>query len=129
MPQAKIIFVNRYFHPDHSASSQILSDLAFYLADEGSRVRVIASRQIYDEPAVVLPARETVQGVEIVRVRTTHFGRHSSLGRIADYLSFYFAGAFALLRHAKRGDIVVAKTDPPLLSVLAGCIEIGRAHV
>jgi hypothetical protein len=28
----RLIFVNRFFHPDHSATSQILSDLAFYLA-------------------------------------------------------------------------------------------------
>ncbi|HEY1246144.1 MAG TPA: hypothetical protein VGF29_15065, partial [Hyphomicrobiaceae bacterium] len=30
--QVKLIFVNRFFHPDHSATSQMLSDLAFALA-------------------------------------------------------------------------------------------------
>ena len=28
----RLIFVNRFFHPDHSATSQILCDLAFHLA-------------------------------------------------------------------------------------------------
>src|ERR1700735_2470059 len=28
----RLIFVNRFFYPDHSATSQMLSDLAFYLA-------------------------------------------------------------------------------------------------
>jgi hypothetical protein len=31
----RLIFVNRFFHPDHSATSQILSDLAFHLAEAG----------------------------------------------------------------------------------------------
>jgi hypothetical protein len=35
----KIIFVNRYFFPDHSATSQILSDLAFNLAADGVNSR------------------------------------------------------------------------------------------
>ena len=29
-----IVFVNRFFHPDHPATAQILSDLAFRLAEE-----------------------------------------------------------------------------------------------
>ena len=51
---SRFLFVNRYFYPDHSASSQILSDLVFHLAERGERVFVIASRQSYDDPAVVL---------------------------------------------------------------------------
>jgi len=38
----RLIFVNRFFFPDHSATSQILSDLAFHLADTGREVHVIA---------------------------------------------------------------------------------------
>ena len=36
-----------------------------------------------------------------------------------DYLSFYPTMALALWRLARRGDVVIAKTDPPLLSVVA----------
>jgi hypothetical protein len=42
-----VIFLNRYFHPDHSATSQMLSDLAFALAARGLRISVITSRQRY----------------------------------------------------------------------------------
>ena len=41
---AKIIFVNRFFYPDQSATSQILTDLAFFLAEETHEVHVITSR-------------------------------------------------------------------------------------
>ena len=50
-----LIFVNRYFHPDHFATSQILGDLAFFLAWEGHAVRIVTGRQLYDDPAAQLP--------------------------------------------------------------------------
>jgi hypothetical protein len=42
----KIVFLNRYFFPDHSATSQLLSDVAFHLAEAGHEVHVICSRQL-----------------------------------------------------------------------------------
>ena len=119
----KIIFLNNYFHPDyHSASSQMLSDLAFALAEKGQKVTVIASRQLYYGPEEKLPAREICRGVDIRRVRTTHFGRRNLVGRAADYATFYLAAAAMLWRLTRNGDVVVAKTDPPMLSVLAAPI-------
>jgi hypothetical protein len=45
----RVIFLNRFFFPDHSATSQILTDLAFYLARSGFNTHVITSRQLYDD--------------------------------------------------------------------------------
>jgi hypothetical protein len=45
----RLIFVNRFFHPDHSATSQILGDLASHLAEAGFDVQVLTSQQIHDE--------------------------------------------------------------------------------
>lgn len=115
----KIVFLNRYFYPDHSATSLLLMDLALFLASQGRKVQVITSRQRYDEPAALLQPREVVHGVEIWRVWTSRFGRVSLPGRAFDYLTFYFSTLFALLITVSRGDIVVAKTDPPLLSLVA----------
>ena len=36
-PPGRIIFINRFFYPDHSATSELLSDLAFALARRGFR--------------------------------------------------------------------------------------------
>ena len=71
----KIIFVNRFFFPDHSPTSVLLSDLAFHLADGGTDVRVITSRQDYDDPRAALVAQERIRGVRIYRIWTTAFGR------------------------------------------------------
>lgn len=116
---AQIIFLNRYFHPDHSATSQILSDLAFHLAATGRRVHVVTSRQLYDDPAAQLPPEETVRGVQVHRVATTQFGRGHLPGRALDYVSFYASVWRGIAALAEPGDVIVAKTDPPLLSVVA----------
>jgi len=118
----RVVFLNRYFFPDHSATAQILSDLAFHLADRGEQVEVITSRQLYDDPAATLPRRECVRGVNVHRVSASRFGRHALLGRGLDYASFYAASAVKLLSIARRGDVVVVKTDPPMLSVLASAL-------
>ena len=115
----RLIFINRFFAPDHSATSQILSDLAFDLAGAGREVHLVTSRQIYDDPKAALPERETINGVEIHRVASTGFGRTALLGRAIDYVSFYRSVRRCLNDLVRPGDIVIAKTDPPLVSVVA----------
>jgi colanic acid biosynthesis glycosyl transferase WcaI len=117
--QRHLLFVNRYFHPDHSATSQMLSDLSFHLAERGWRVEVVTSRQRYDDPSARLTAREMVRGAEVRRVWSTRFGRGFLPGRAIDYATFYVSAFFTLLRRARRGSTIVALTDPPLISVVA----------
>lgn len=126
----RVIFVNRYFFPDHSATSQILSDLTFHLAAIGHDVHVITSRQRYDDSRAKLPESESLNGVKVHRVTSTGFGRATLPGRALDYLSFYRSVRRSLREVAQAGDIVVAKTDPPLLSVaLASVARQRRAHL
>jgi glycosyltransferase involved in cell wall biosynthesis len=71
-----------------------------------------------------------VRGVEVRRVATTGFGRAGLAGRAADLASFHAAAAVALMRMARRGDVIVAKTDPPLISIVAGWASVARgAHL
>jgi glycosyltransferase involved in cell wall biosynthesis len=58
--------------------------------------------------------------VEIVRVGGTRFGRGSLPGRVLDYASFVIGARRALKRSIERGDVVVCKTDPPLLGAWLG---------
>jgi glycosyltransferase involved in cell wall biosynthesis len=115
----RLIFINRFFAPDHSATSQILSDLAFDLAGAGREVHLVTSPQIYDDPKAALPERETINGVDVHRVASTRFGRTALIGRSIDYVSFYRSVRRCLDDLVRPGDIVIAKTDPPLMSVVA----------
>ncbi len=118
----RIIFLNRFFYPDTSPTSELLSDLAFTLAERGYRVSVITSRLTYENGAAALSHRERARGVEVWRVWTSKRGRHRLAGRALDYVTFYLVAGWRLWRLARAGDIVVAKTDPPLLSIVVAPI-------
>ncbi len=114
----RVHFVNRYFAPDHSATSQVLSGIAFSLARSGYDVHVCTSRQLYETPGASLASRDVIEGVSVSRVASTRFGRSSLPGRACDYITFYLSVVLRLLLEVRRGDIIVAKTDPPLLSIV-----------
>jgi colanic acid biosynthesis glycosyl transferase WcaI len=116
---SRVVFVNRYFYPDESATAQLLTDLAFGLAARGMDVHIVCSRQLYDAPEAQLGALETVRGVVVHRLWTTRFGRRRLLGRAFDYASFHVTCAVALLGLLGATDVVVAQTDPPLISIAA----------
>ena len=111
---ARIIFLNRYFYPDHSATSQILSDLAFHLAAAGQDIHVVTSQQIYDDPAARLPPNEVIRGVQVHRVATTRFGRSNLIGRGLDYLSFYWSMWRRLISFAKSRRHPRGQDGPPV---------------
>jgi colanic acid biosynthesis glycosyl transferase WcaI len=117
--KSRVFFVNRYFYPDESATSQLLADLVAELALRGYDVHVICSRQLYGRPAAQLPPIEIVKNVSVHRLWTTRFGRQRLLGRALDYLTFYAACGLSLMSQLQRGDIVIAMTDPPLISIVA----------
>ncbi len=92
--QSKLILINRYFYPDHSATSQMLSDLAFGLAKQNSQqpIHIVTSRQRYDDAAAQLPAEEVILNVHIHRVATTCFDRQQLLGRVIKTNEFLCRG-------------------------------------
>ncbi|MBG0811734.1 glycosyltransferase family 4 protein [Methylosinus sp. H3A] len=126
----KFIFFNRFFAPDVSATSQLLSDLAFHLASKGEEVVVVTSRGLYDDASADLPAWEMSNGVTVHRVYRSRFGRHSIWGRALDAAALYYHFVAAALRLAARGDSLVVMTDPPLLSVaLALVARLKSCHL
>ena len=116
----RIVFINRFAYPDHSATSQVLWELSRRLARAGHEVAIITSRQRYEDPGAALAAFERAQAVEISRVWSTRFGRGVLAGRALDYLTFFLGATGAVLRTVADGDIVVVMTDPPMLSAFAG---------
>ena len=57
-------------------------------------------------------------------------GRTWLPGRAVDYLTFYVMSFFALMRRVGPGDILIAKTDPPMISIVAAlAARLKRAHL
>ena len=119
----RLLFVNRYFYPDISATAQLLTELTEDLATQGEVVTVITGNTAYAGGSSVLPSQEIYKGIRIVRVGVTRFGRANTLGRLADYISFWIAAFVAALR-TKHQDCLVVLSDPPLLSVMAAVVRM-----
>jgi colanic acid biosynthesis glycosyl transferase WcaI len=100
----------------------MLSDLAFRLAGRGVAVAIVTSRQLYENAAAQLPSHEIVGGVEVWRIATTTLGRRNLLGRALDYATFHWSAALKLARVLHPGDVVIAKTDPPLISMVVSWV-------
>jgi glycosyltransferase involved in cell wall biosynthesis len=118
----KIVFANRYFFPDQSATSRMISSIAIALAQQGFDVAAVTSRNLHNDRNVVLPGEETISGVKISRLHTSHFGRQNIAGRAIDYFVFHIVAFFWLLRNISRSDIAVICTDPPFLSVTSAIV-------
>ena len=109
-----LYLVDRFFWPDESAVSLLLTDLAEDLHARGHEVHVFTSRQLYNQPQAHLPEEEIWQGIKIHRLRTSCFGRRHFWLRLADALTFHLA-----LRSAQKltvkPDAWFVMTEPPLI--------------
>ncbi len=80
-----VVLLNQPFYPDVVATAQMGKDLADALVARGHRVTAVSSRSIYGQTGGVLPKRETVGGVRIVRVGSNVFGKRGFLARVFDF--------------------------------------------
>ena len=75
----RITLLNQFYVPDVAPTGLYLHDLARVLVQRGHEVKVICSRRSYDGTKI-FPRSEILDGVEIVRLRATGFGRRGFLG-------------------------------------------------
>ncbi len=109
--------INQYYWPDVAATAQLLSDLGEDLASAGHYVCALAGRGSYAGTGKKRAPREEHCGVEVVRVWCSSLGRHSRLGRIADYASFFASAAWRVWRRPAP-DVVICLSTPPLVALL-----------
>lgn len=110
----RVLLLNQFFYPDHSAAGQLATDLAEDLAAQGMEVTALASRAAYLGGGK-LAATETYRGVRIVRAPGTSLGKRSIGRRLTDYATF-FASATAYAIAAGPFDAVISMSTPPLVA-------------
>jgi len=116
-PNLRILVVNQYFHPDRSATAQLLKELCDDLSQH-HEVHVVSGRPSYNQARSLdaSPIREN--DVRVSRVWSTTFNRAWMPGRLTNYAS-YLTTSLAAAITAKRPDLVLAWTDPPLIGLVA----------
>ncbi len=116
----KMLFINQFFWPDSSATSQQLTDLATGLAARGVDVSVLCGDGGYAGAAGSQPPDE----VSVYRVKTLAFTR-GAVRRVLSYLSFYLLAACKILT-LPRQDVIVSFTTPPVISLLGTMMKMLR---
>ncbi len=112
----RVCYFNRSYWPDTGATGQLLTELAEDLVTRhGCDVTVVTGHPITGER---LPARETRNGVRIVRAAGTTFAQRRFAGRAANYLTYFMSASWAAVR-LPRQDVTVALTDPPIIGLAA----------
>ena len=107
-----VCFVNRVYPPASGATGALLAELAPALVDRGWRVTILTG------PAGGAPRSErTGNGVHVERVGALPFTRESTWRRGLAYASLFPAFLTGALR-LPAPDVIVTKTDPPMLKVL-----------
>ena len=114
----KLLFFNRSFHPDVEATGQLLSELCQDLSND-HEVTVVAGRPYNMERfRSWLPIKRERWGrVTILRAYNPRLDKRVFAGRVLNLLS-YFCFSFLAGFFAKRPDVVIAETDPPVLGLV-----------
>jgi colanic acid biosynthesis glycosyl transferase WcaI len=119
----RILLLNQFFYPDFSATSQLLTDLARELANEGHQVSVMCGPSEYASPSNC-----TTPVVSMCRIYPVHFGR-SRWTRVSSYATF-LAGAVLRSFRGPIPDLVLTLTTPPLLSIVGSLLKFrGARHI
>lgn len=113
----RVLLLNQCFYPDVAATAQHGWDLARHLRREGHEVTAIASRSRYGMRGASLPSEETVDGIRIVRVGASMFGKSSILARTIDFGVFYLAALWKALT-LPRHDVCICLTTPPFIAMV-----------
>src|SRR3989442_11462923 len=98
-----LLILSQVFVPDPASVGQHMADVAFEMARRGHRVLVYTSARGYENPSVIYPKHETIQGVEIRRIGFASFGKKNFLLRILGTASFMLQAIVIALRTPDLG--------------------------
>ena len=114
-----VVALNQFYAPDRSATAQLLTELAEGLVRRGHRVTVVTSGPRFSSALRDPRVHEQREGVHVIRIPSTHFGKRSLVSRAADYASFYVGATRALGTLPERPDVFLPLTTPPMVTLAA----------
>lgn len=118
---SRLIVVSELFYPEQTSTGYFLTEIAKSMAPYLD-VTVLCGQPSYSERGVRAPRRESWHGLNIVRIRSTHFNKDRLLLRAVNVLTFTLSCLFNLMFRLRTGDQLLLVTNPPSLVPLAGPI-------
>lgn len=118
-----LLVLSQVYVPDSAAVGQHMHDAAVEMVRRGYRVVVIASDRGYEDPTQSYRRYERLDGVHVVRVPWSSFGKSSIRVRLVGG-GMFVSEAVLLAAALARIDGILVSTSPPMCS-LAGMV-LGR---
>lgn len=106
----RLLVLNQYYKPGVEATANLLAELCEALAADYDVTVVTGRVRDRDE----LPAAEMLDGVRVLRTRSTSFDRARLHLRALNYATYLADSVFRSLT-TKRPDAVLVLTDPPMI--------------
>lgn len=117
----RILVLNQYYRPGVEATANLLADLCESLAAEYDVTVVTGKVREHED----LPSIEVLNGVRVVRTRSTSYDR-SQLGRRGLNYATYLGDSVLRSLSLSRPDLVMCLTDPPIVGDVA--LAIARLY-
>lgn len=106
----RLLVLNQYYKPGVEATANLLAELCEALSSDYD-VTVVTGR-VRDREN--LPDDEVLNGVRVLRARSTVFDRASLVRRAVNYATYLVDSLFRALA-LSRPDVVLTLTDPPMI--------------
>lgn len=110
----------QFFYPEYITSALLPYQTATYLADKGKSVDVICGypEEYIAEQVESIKKNETINGINIHRVKYLQLSRENKFLRLINYFSFVLAMLFQLPK-IKRYKAIMVYSNPPILPIVA----------
>jgi colanic acid biosynthesis glycosyl transferase WcaI len=123
--QPTLLLISQVYVPDPAAVGQHLADVAEGLVRRGWSVVVITSARGYDDPETQYPSLEHVNGVKVIRLPLSSFGKRSIAVRLTAQTIFLAQATLRglFVRNVRR---VLVSTSPPMAGVAGWLVSVLR---
>ncbi len=118
--------LSELYHPELTSTGHYMTAIAERLAADGHRVAVLCGQPTYGARGTRAAQRELRNGVTIHRCRGTTFHKDRILGRIANIVTLSTSTLWTGLRRIRRGDTVIAVTNPPTMPWVGLAASVAR---
>jgi colanic acid biosynthesis glycosyl transferase WcaI len=120
-----LLVISQVYVPDPASVGQHMADIAESMVRRGYEVRVLTSKSGYENPRDKYPHREHRQGVNVVRLAWSSFGKTTLAHRLAGQALFLIQVIVRGL-FARRLTKILVSTSPPMASFAAIMIGFVR---
>lgn len=113
-----ILFLCQFFYPEYNSSASLPYDTAKYLANNGFSVGALCGYPKEYNAYGEAPKKETVDNIEIKRLKYIQLNRKKKIGRFVNYFSFTFSVLLHIFQFRKYKSVIVY-SNPPILPIAA----------